>query len=111
MYPLSDVGCDSNAPNVKCDVVSEISRHPEPGSADARQVARISRDRGFEFHDSSLDVGSDMRSSVEQVMTIDDINQEETSILASFRRSYLPPVATTSLEGYAMSQSDTEFEL
>ena len=40
-YPLSDVGYDSDALNVNIDVVSEIPRHPKPGLADAREVARI----------------------------------------------------------------------
>ena len=31
---MSDVGCDSDALNVNIDVVGEIPRHPEPGSAD-----------------------------------------------------------------------------
>ena len=39
-YPLSGVGCDSDTRNVNNDVVGEISRHPEPGSADVREVAR-----------------------------------------------------------------------
>ena len=43
-YSLSDVGCDSDALNVNIDVVGEIPRHPEPGSADAREVARNPRD-------------------------------------------------------------------
>ena len=43
-YPLSDVGCDSDALNVNIDVGGEISRHSEPGSADAREVARNPRD-------------------------------------------------------------------
>ena len=29
-YPLSDVGCDSDALNVNIDVVGEIPRHPDP---------------------------------------------------------------------------------
>ena len=43
-YPLSDVGCDSDTLNVNIDVVGEIPRHPEPVSADAREVARNPRD-------------------------------------------------------------------
>ena len=43
-YPLNDVGCDSDALNVNIDVVGEIPRHPEPVSADSREVARNPRD-------------------------------------------------------------------
>ena len=43
-YPLSDVGCDRDALNVNIDVVGKIPMHPGPGSADAREVARNSRD-------------------------------------------------------------------
>ena len=43
-YPLSDVGYDSDAQNVNIDVVGEIPRHPEPVSADSREVARNPRD-------------------------------------------------------------------
>ena len=39
-YPLSDVGCDSDALHANVDVVGEIPRHPEPGSANALEVAR-----------------------------------------------------------------------
>ena len=47
-YRLSDVGCDSDALNVNIDVVGEIPRNPEPGSADAREVSRNPRDDEFE---------------------------------------------------------------
>ena len=40
-YPLSDIGCDSDALNVNIDVVGELPRHPKPGSADAREVVRF----------------------------------------------------------------------
>ena len=43
-YPLGDVGSDSDALNVNFDIVGEIPRHPEPGSADAREVTRNPRD-------------------------------------------------------------------
>ena len=56
MYPLSDVGCDSDALNVIIDVVGEISRHPEPGSAGAREVAHNPHDNEIESKDSSIDV-------------------------------------------------------
>ena len=52
-YPLSSVGCDSDALNVNIDVVGKIPRHPEPGSADAREVARNSRDDDVMSNDSS----------------------------------------------------------
>ena len=42
--PLTDVGCNSDALNVNVDIVGEIPRHSEPGSADAREVARNPRD-------------------------------------------------------------------
>ena len=35
-YPLSDIGCDSDALNVNIDVLGEIQSHSEPGSADGR---------------------------------------------------------------------------
>ena len=35
---MSDVGCGSDALNVNIVVVGEIPRHPEPGSADVREV-------------------------------------------------------------------------
>ena len=63
-YPLSDVGCDSDAPNVNIDVVGEIPRHPEPGSADARDVACDPRDDDVMSNDSSSDVNSDVSSSL-----------------------------------------------
>ena len=40
----TDVGCDSDALNVNIDVIGEIPKHPEPGSADAREVVRDPRD-------------------------------------------------------------------
>ena len=52
-YPLSDVGCDSNALNVNIDVVGEITRHPEPGAANACEVARNPRDDDVMPNDSS----------------------------------------------------------
>ena len=48
MYPPSDVGCDGDALNFNVDVVVEIPRNPEPGSADAREVSRNPRDDEFE---------------------------------------------------------------
>ena len=64
LYPLSDVGCDRDAPNVNVDVVGEISRHPEPGIADAREVVRNARDDDVMSNDSSSDVNSDFSSSL-----------------------------------------------
>ena len=71
MYPLSDFGCDSDALNVNVNVVGEISNHPEPGSANAREVARNPRDEDVMSNDSSLDVNSDVSSGLEQI-TFDD---------------------------------------
>ena len=55
-YPLSAVGCDSDALNVNIDVVGKIPRHPESGSADLRKVARNPRDDDVMSNDSSSDV-------------------------------------------------------
>ena len=46
--------------------VGEIPRHPEPGSADAREVARNPRDEEIESSDSSSDVGGDIGSRVDR---------------------------------------------
>ena len=43
-YPLSGVGCDSDALNVNIDVVGGIPRHPDSDSAHAREVARNPHD-------------------------------------------------------------------
>ena len=61
-YPLSDVGCDSDALNVNIDLVGKISRHPEPGSADAPEVARNPRDDDIMYNDALSDVDSDVSS-------------------------------------------------
>ena len=53
MHPLCDVGCDSDALNVNVDVVGVIPRHPEPGSADVRELARNPRDDDVMLNDLS----------------------------------------------------------
>ena len=73
MYPRSDFDCDRCALNVNVDVVGEKPRHPEPDLAGVREVARNPRDRESESNDSSLDVESDLRSSVEQIHIDDGI--------------------------------------
>ena len=93
-YPLSDVGCDSDALNVNIDVVGEIPRHPEPGSADARDVARNTQDDDVMSTDLSLDVDSDISSSLEQITFGDDIVQKDTNHIAC-----------------AVSQSDDDYQL
>ena len=77
MYPLSDVGCDSDALNVNIDVVGEILRHTEPGSADAREVARNPRDDDVMSNDSSSDVNSDVSSCLEKITLDDGIDQRD----------------------------------
>ena len=67
MYPLSDVGCDSDALNINIDVVGEIPRHSEPGSADEREVARILRDDDVMSNDLSSDVNIDISFRLEQL--------------------------------------------
>ena len=78
-YPLSDVGCDSDALNVNIDVVAEISRHLEPRSADAREVARNPRDDNVMSNDSSSDVNSNVSSGLEQITVDDGIYQRDTN--------------------------------
>ena len=51
-YPLSDVGYYSDVLNVNIDVVEEIPRHPEPGSADTSEVVRNPRDDEVMSNDS-----------------------------------------------------------
>ena len=81
-YPLSDVGCDSDALTVNIDVVGEIPRHPEPDSAGAREVARNPRDDDVMSNDSSSDVNSDVSSSLDQITFDDDIDQKDTNHIA-----------------------------
>ena len=81
-HPLSDVGCDSDVLNVNIDTVGEIPRHPEPGSADAREVARNPRDDDVMSNDSSSDVNSDVSSSLEQITVDNGINQRDTNHIA-----------------------------
>ena len=57
MYPLSEIGCDSDSLNVSFDIVGEVTRHSEPGSTDTCEVARNLRYGKFESSDSSSDVG------------------------------------------------------
>ena len=93
-YPLSDVCCDSDALNVNIDVVGEIPRHPEPGSADASEVTRNPRDDDVIFNDSLSDVNSDVSSSLEQIMFDDDIDQRDKNHTSC-----------------AVSQSDDDYQL
>ena len=60
MYPLSDVGCIGDALNVDHDIAGELSRHPDLGLADAREVARRPRDGEFGSSDSSLNFCDDI---------------------------------------------------
>ena len=53
MYPLSGFGFDSDALNFNVDIFGEMPRHPDPGSADAREVARNLRDDDVMSNDSS----------------------------------------------------------
>ena len=53
VYLLSDVVCDSDALNVNIDVFGEITRHPEPGAANACEVARNQRGDDVMSNDSS----------------------------------------------------------
>ena len=89
-YPLSDVGRDSDALNVSIVVVGEIPRHPEPGSADAREVARNPRDDDV----MPLDIDSYISSSSGQITFGDDIVQKDTNHIAC-----------------AVSQSDDDYQL
>ena len=61
-YPLSEVGCDSDVLNVNIDMAGEIPSHLEPGSANAREVARNPRDDDVMSNDLSSDVNSDVSS-------------------------------------------------
>ena len=76
---MSDVGCDSDALHVNIDVVDEIPRHPDPGSADAREVARNPRDEDVMSNDSSSDVNSDVSSGLEQITVDDGIDRRDTN--------------------------------
>ena len=78
-YPPSDVGCDSDALNVNFDIVGEIPRHPEPGSADACEVARNPCDDDVMSNDSSAYVNIDVRSNLEQITFDDGIDQRDTN--------------------------------
>ena len=59
---MSDVGCDSDELNFNINIVVEISRHPEPGSSDAREVARNPCDDDVMYNGSLSDVNSDVSS-------------------------------------------------
>ena len=89
-YPLSDVVCDSDALNVNTDIVGEIPRHLEPGSADASEVTRNPRDDDV----MPLDIDSYISSSLEQITFGDDIVQKDTNHIAC-----------------AVSQSDDDYQL
>ena len=78
-YPLSEVGCDSDVLNVNIDMAGEIPRHLEPGSANAREVARNPRDDDVMSNDLSSDVNSDVSSSLEQITLDDGIDQRDTN--------------------------------
>ena len=82
MYPLSDVGCERDALNVNIDVAGEIPRHPDPGSADTRQVASSPRDNDIISNDSSSDVDSDVSSSLEQITFDGGIYQRDMKHIA-----------------------------
>ena len=56
-----------------------ITRHPEPGSADAREVARNPRDDDVMSNDSSSDVNSDVSSVLEQITVDDGIDRRDTN--------------------------------
>ena len=81
-YPLSDVGCERDALNVNIDVAGEIPRHPDPGSADTRQVASSPRDNDIISNDSSSDVDSDVSSSLEQITFDGGIYQRDMKHIA-----------------------------
>ena len=91
---MSDVGCGSDALNVNIDVVSGIPRHPEPGSEDAREVARNPRNDDVMSNYSSSDVNSDVSSSLDQITFDDDIDQKDTNHIVR-----------------AVSQSDDNYQL
>ena len=106
IYSLNEVGSDSDALNVDVDVAGEIPRHPWHGSTDAREVARNPCNGEFDSSDLSSDIGSDIRSTVEQVKTDDYINLEDTDILNTLRCSESTSIATVSHKVREMSQSD-----
>ena len=93
-YPLSDVGCDSDALNVNTDVVVEKARHPDPGLADAREVARNPRGYDVISNDSSSDVNNDVSYILKQINFDDGIDQRDTNHTS-----------------YAVSQSDDDCQL
>ena len=78
-YPLSNVGCDSDALNVNIDVGGEIPRHPEPSSADAHEVVRNPHDDDVTSNELSSDVGSEVISKLEQITFDDGIDQRDTN--------------------------------
>ena len=82
MYPLSDVGCDSDALNFNVDIFGEMPRHPDPGSADTREVARNLRDDDVKSNDFSPGVDSDISSTLEKITFDNDIDQEDTNHIA-----------------------------
>ena len=83
MYLLSDVGCYSDAQNAKYDIVGEIPRHPDLGSADARKVEHNVRDGGFsqmKLHRMQVKIGK----HVDQVILM-NTSTLETRIYAPLR--------------------------
>ena len=92
-YPLSDVGFDSDTLNVNIDVVGEIPRHPEPGSADARGMERNTQDDDVMSTDLSSGVDN-ISSSLEKITSDDNIDQKDTNHIV-----------------YAVSQSDDDNQL
>ena len=103
MYPLSGFGFDSDALNFNYDINGEILRHPDLGSTDAREVARYGE---FKSSDSLSDVGDDIGSNIEQVITDGDNNLEEKDILPFSRCSDSTPMDTVNHKAHDMPQSD-----
>ena len=88
MYPLSDVGCDSDALNVNIDVFGYIPRYPDPVSADACEGARNPRDHDVKSSDLSSDVDSGISSSLEKTTIDEDITQKDTNHIARAASQY-----------------------
>ena len=110
MYLLSDVGCYSDAQNAKYDIVGEIPRHPDLGSADARKVEHNVRDGGFsqmKRHRMQMKIGI----RVEQVNTDEYLNVGDTDIRSSSRYPNSSPMDAVSHETNAISPSDNVVHL
>ena len=65
--PQSGVGCNSTSPNVSKDIVGNKPRHPELDSVDVCEVARTNPLSDVGRIGTSLDVGNDIGSRLEQV--------------------------------------------